>query len=84
MRAPEPGAPADAAPWAIGAALVLAVVYSPLAHWANASGRSDLAVLAGAALALMLLIEPIARRRWPRCCWPPWCRCGARRMRCCC
>ncbi|HCH0556819.1 TPA: hypothetical protein NKO30_006959 [Pseudomonas aeruginosa] len=72
MRAPEPGAPADAAPWAVGAALLLAIVYSPLAHWANASGRSDLAVLAGAALVLMLLIEPIARRRW----WA-WALCAA-------
>ncbi|WDS35408.1 ketosynthase [Pseudoxanthomonas sp.] len=58
--AADPGAP----PWALGVALLLAVGYSPLAHWANASGRSELAVLAGVALVLMLLIEPIARLRW--------------------
>ncbi|SEM39747.1 Uncharacterized membrane protein [Pseudoxanthomonas sp. GM95] len=48
----------------MGVALLLAIAYSPLAHWANASGRSDLAVLAGVALVLMLLIEPMACRRW--------------------
>jgi len=48
----------------MGVALLLAVGYSPLAHWANASGRSELAVLAGAVLVLMLLIEPMARPRW--------------------
>ncbi len=65
-RPSEPVAPqADAAapPWAVGVALLLAIAYSPLAHWANASGRSDLAVLAGAALVLMLLVEPMARLR---------------------
>ncbi|KLD75765.1 ketosynthase [Xanthomonas hyacinthi DSM 19077] len=46
---------------ALGALLALA--YSPLAHWANAAHRSDLAVLAGAALVLMVLVEPLARRR---------------------
>jgi uncharacterized membrane protein len=48
----------------MGVALLLAVAYSPLAHWANATGRSDLAVLAGVVLVLMLLIEPMACRRW--------------------
>jgi uncharacterized membrane protein len=42
---------------------MLGIGYAPLAHWANASGRSELAVLAGVALVLMLLIEPMARRR---------------------
>jgi uncharacterized membrane protein len=43
--------------------LVLAVGYSPLAHWANASGRPDLAVLAAASLVLMVLAEPLVRLR---------------------
>ncbi|MET0289025.1 MAG: ketosynthase [Pseudoxanthomonas sp.] len=45
--------------------LVLAIGYSPLAHWANASSRPDLAVLAAASLVLMVLAEPLAR-------WRPW------------
>lgn len=47
----------------MGVALLLALAYPPLAHWANASGSSALAVLAGAALVLMLLIEPMAHLR---------------------
>lgn len=66
---PEPvraGHAAAAAPaWALGVALAAAVAYSPLTHWANASGRPPLAVLAFALLVLMLLIEPMAR-------WRPW------------
>ncbi|MET1023910.1 MAG: ketosynthase [Pseudoxanthomonas sp.] len=61
--APAPQTEAGA-PWAVGVALLLAIGYSPLAHWANASGSSHLAVLAGVALVLMLLIEPMACRRW--------------------
>jgi uncharacterized membrane protein len=64
ITASVPGADPGAPPWALGVALLLAIAYSPLAHWANASGRSDLAVLAGVALVLMLLIEPMARLRW--------------------
>lgn len=45
-------------------ALLLALAYSPLAHWANASGRSDLAVIAAIVLVLMLLVEPMVRLRW--------------------
>ncbi|MCC8558641.1 ketosynthase [Xanthomonas vesicatoria] len=49
----------------LGLGVLLAVAYSPLAHWANASHRSDLAVIAGAMLVLMVLIEPmVARRAW--------------------
>ncbi|CTP88480.1 ketosynthase [Xanthomonas translucens pv. arrhenatheri] len=55
--------PAAAAPWALALGVLLALAYSPLAHWANAAHRSDLAVLAGAALVLMLLVEPMARLR---------------------
>lgn len=58
-----PGMPADAAPWALAAGVGLALAYSPLAHWANASHRPDLAVLAGAMLVLMVLVEPMARGR---------------------
>jgi uncharacterized membrane protein len=57
--------PAAAAPWALVLGVLLALAYSPLAHWANAAHRPDLAVLAGAALVLMLLVEPMAR-------WRPW------------
>ncbi|MBO9881024.1 ketosynthase [Xanthomonas sp. D-109] len=57
--------PADAAPWALALGVLLALAYSPLAHWANAAHRPDLAVLAGAALVLMVLVEPMAR-------WRPW------------
>ncbi|SUZ30046.1 ketosynthase [Xanthomonas euroxanthea] len=58
-------APADAPPWVLGLGVLLAVAYSPLAHWANASHRPDLAVIAGALLVLMVLIEPmVARRAW--------------------
>lgn len=74
----SPIAPADsgsrAAPplWAAGLALLLALAYSPLAHWANASGRPQLAVLAAVALLLMLLVDPLARRRpWAWCLLPP-------------
>lgn len=63
ITAQAPETAAVAPPWAVGAALLLAVAYSPLAHWANASGRSELAVLAGMALVLMMLIEPMARLR---------------------
>ncbi|UKE73304.1 COG4648 family protein [Xanthomonas graminis] len=55
--------PAAAAPWALALGVLLALAYSPLAHWANAAHRSDLAVLAGAALVLMLLVEPMALLR---------------------
>ncbi|MCC4617356.1 ketosynthase [Xanthomonas campestris pv. asclepiadis] len=49
----------------LGLGVLLAVAYSPLAHWANASHRPDLAVIAGALLVLMVLIEPmVARRAW--------------------
>ncbi|PPU55026.1 ketosynthase [Xanthomonas dyei] len=58
-------APSDAPPWVLGLGVLLAVAYSPLAHWANASHRSDLAVIAGVMLVLMVLIEPmVARRAW--------------------
>lgn len=59
---PALAAPADA-PWALALGLLLALAYSPLAHWANASHRPELAVLAAAALVLMVLVEPLARRR---------------------
>ncbi len=62
MSVPAPEAHTGV-PWAMGLALLLAIGYSPLAHWANASGSSELAVLAGVALVLMLLIEPMARLR---------------------
>ncbi len=61
----RPAEPADAAPWALALGVLLALAYSPLAHWANAAHRPDLAVLAGAALVLMVLVEPMAR-------WRPW------------
>ncbi|MCC4603487.1 ketosynthase [Xanthomonas campestris pv. badrii] len=49
----------------LGVGVLLAVAYSPLAHWANASHRPELAVIAGATLVLMVLIEPlVARRPW--------------------
>ncbi|CAD2251836.1 ketosynthase [Xanthomonas arboricola pv. juglandis] len=49
----------------LGLGVLLAVAYSPLAHWANASHRPDLAVIAGGLLVLMVLIEPmVARRAW--------------------
>lgn len=60
MSAPAPQAGAR---WAVAAALLLAIAYPPLAHWANAKGSSQLAVLAGVALVLLLLIEPMARLR---------------------
>jgi len=56
-------APQAGARWAVAAALLLAIAYPPLAHWANAKGSSQLAVLAGVALVLLLLIEPMARLR---------------------
>ncbi|AOD13675.1 ketosynthase [Xanthomonas fragariae] len=56
-------APSDAPPWVLGLGVLLALAYSPLAHWANASHRPDLAVIAGGLLVLMVLIEPIAARR---------------------
>lgn len=56
---------ASAPGWVFPLALVLAIAYSPLAHWANASGRPELAVLAAASLVLMVLAEPLAR-------WRPW------------
>ncbi|MCD7099866.1 ketosynthase [Stenotrophomonas sp. MMGLT7] len=71
--APTDSGSAAAAPslWTAAAALLLALAYSPLAHWANASGRPQLAVLAAVALALMMLIEPLARRRlWAWCLLP--------------
>ncbi|AMV06189.1 ketosynthase [Xanthomonas citri pv. fuscans] len=59
--APSPDAPA----WVLGLGVLLAVAYSPLAHWANASHRPELAVIAGGLLVLMVLIEPmVARRPW--------------------
>lgn len=58
-----PGADAAAPAWSLLLAVGLAVLYSPLAHWANARHRPDLAVLAAAALVLMMLVEPMARRR---------------------
>ncbi|MDQ1091007.1 putative membrane protein [Xanthomonas sacchari] len=61
----RPAERADAAPWALALGVLLALAYSPLAHWANAAHRPDLAVLAGAALVLMVLVEPMAR-------WRPW------------
>lgn len=58
-------APGESAPWVLGVGVLLAVAYSPLAHWANASHRPDLAVVAGGLLVLMVLIEPmVARRPW--------------------
>lgn len=58
-------APGDAPPWVLGLGVLLAVAYSPLAHWANASHRPELAVIAGGLLVLMVLIEPmVARRAW--------------------
>ncbi len=64
-RPPEVPAtpPAEAAPWVLGLGVLLAVAYSPLAHWANATHRSDLAVIAGGLLLAMVLIEPLASRR---------------------
>ena len=55
--------PNDAPPWVLGLGVLLALAYSPLAHWANASHRPDLAVIAGSLLVLMVLIEPMAARR---------------------
>lgn len=60
-RATRPTDPAPA--WAAGLTLLLALAYAPLAHWANASERPELAVLAGAALVLMLLAAPLSRLR---------------------
>ncbi|OAG68172.1 ketosynthase [Xanthomonas floridensis] len=58
-------AASDPPPWVLGVGVLLAVAYSPLAHWANASHRPELAVIAGATLVLMVLIEPlVARRPW--------------------
>ncbi|WP_181126620.1 ketosynthase [Xanthomonas arboricola] len=49
----------------LGLGVLLAVAYSPLAHWANASHRPELAVIAGGLLVLMVLIEPmVAGRAW--------------------
>ncbi|WDM69868.1 MULTISPECIES: ketosynthase [Xanthomonas] len=49
----------------LGVGVLLAVAYSPLAHWANASHRPELAVVAGGLLVLMVLIEPmVGRRPW--------------------
>ncbi|QNH18913.1 ketosynthase [Xanthomonas sp. SS] len=62
-KSTRPAEPAAAAPWALALGVLLALAYSPLAHWANAAHRSDLAVLAGAALVLMVLVEPMARLR---------------------
>lgn len=57
--------PADAPAWVLGLGVLLAVAYSPLAHWANATHRPELAVIAGGLLVLMVLIEPlVARRAW--------------------
>ncbi|WP_022971485.1 hypothetical protein [Xanthomonas maliensis] len=46
-----------------GVGVLLALAYSPLAHWANASHRPELAVIAGGLLVGMVLIEPLAARR---------------------
>ncbi|RBH40393.1 ketosynthase, partial [Xanthomonas oryzae pv. oryzae] len=49
----------------LGMGVLLAVAYSPLAHWANASHRPEVAAIAGGLLVLMVLIEPmVARRAW--------------------
>ncbi|NIJ90466.1 putative membrane protein [Xanthomonas campestris] len=62
---PSELAPGDAPPWVLGLGVLLAVAYSPLAHWANATHRPELAVIAGGLLVLMVLIEPmVARRAW--------------------
>jgi len=56
---------ADAPAWVLGLGVLLAVAYSPLAHWANVSHRPELAVIAGGLLVLMVLMEPmVARRAW--------------------
>ncbi|PPT87764.1 ketosynthase [Xanthomonas theicola] len=62
-KSTRPVDPVGAAPWALALGVLLALAYSPLAHWANAAHRPDLAVLAAAALVLMVLVEPMARRR---------------------
>ncbi|NIK03386.1 putative membrane protein [Xanthomonas arboricola] len=62
---PSELAPGDVPPWVLGLGVLLAVAYSPLAHWANATHRPELAVIAGGLLVLMVLIEPmVARRAW--------------------
>nr|WP_276041899.1 ketosynthase [Xylella fastidiosa] len=53
--------------WVLGVTVLLALAYVLLAHWANTTHRSWLAVLAVAALVLMGLVKPIARGRiWAR------------------
>ncbi|RBC47067.1 ketosynthase, partial [Xanthomonas oryzae pv. oryzae] len=37
----------------LGMGVLLAVAYSPLAHWANASHRPEVAAIAGGLLVLM-------------------------------
>ncbi|AAO29717.1 ketosynthase [Xylella fastidiosa subsp. fastidiosa] len=49
--------------WVLGVTVLLALAYVLLAHWANTTHRSWLAVLAFVALVLMGLVKPIARGR---------------------
>src|SRR3546814_1730987 len=48
----------------LGFQVLLALAYTVLAHLSNARDRPGLGAIALALLALMLLLAPMARRRW--------------------